>query len=63
MQAKAKDKRPVGSSYVPTDVLANLVKGGPRPVAPEIAAERAANRIIRAIREGEKEGLKKTDNA
>ena len=63
MQAKAKGRHPLVSGYVPRDVLAGLVKGTPRPVAPEIAAERAASRIIQALREGERNDLKKTDDA
>ena len=63
MQPNEKGRHPVAGRYVPREVLADPVKGSPPPVAPEIAAERAANRIIQALREAENRNLEKTENA
>ena len=63
MQAKTKGKHPVVSGFVPNHVLADLVEGSPRPVPPEIAAERAASRIIQAVTDGEKKDFKERDDA
>ena len=54
MHPKTKSKRPVVDGYVPGNVLADLLNRKSKPVTPELAAERAANRIIQAVKEREK---------
>ncbi len=63
MDPGTKSKRPVVSGYVPKDVLADLLDGNSEPMAPEIAGERAARRINRALREREKGESKTADEA
>lgn len=63
MHAKTKGERPVISGYVPSGVLADLLEGNSEPVSPEVAAERAASRIIQALRDREDKETKKRDEA
>ena len=59
MMPEMKSDRSAVSSDKPKEVLVGLLRGRPDRVTPEAAAERAANRIIRAVRGREMKELKK----
>ena len=63
MQSKAKSRRSDAGGYIFRDALADLFDGDSGPVTPEAAAERAANRIIEALRETRKGERKVAGNA
>lgn len=51
MTPDTKGKRHIVGDYMPRDILADLIGTRSEPVAPEIAADRAAKRIIQAVRD------------
>ena len=54
MEPRAKRMQSSESDYERRDVLADVLDSTSGSVAPEVAAKRAANRIIQALRETEK---------
>ncbi len=58
-----KDKRTVISGYVSSDVLTDLLNGDDTPILPEVAAEQAANRIIKAVEKARKERFQTDQSA
>lgn len=58
-----KDKRAVISGYVSSDALTDLLNGDDTSILPEVAAEQAANRIIKAVEKARKERNQIDQNA
>ena len=54
MEQKPEGDRAVLGGDVPSNAVRDLLGGDPEPITPEIAAERAASRIIQAVRERER---------
>ncbi len=50
MHPRTKGSRSDAGGYMPSDALADLLDDNSEPVTPEEAAEKAADRIIRALR-------------
>lgn len=54
MEQETEGKSPAVGSEVPSNAVRDLLGGKSEPITPEIAAERAASRIIQAVRERER---------
>ena len=63
MHPRLKDERPIVRGRAPSNTLGDSARQRTEPVAPEVAAERAANRIIQAVRKREEEELNVTNDA
>lgn len=60
MRPEAKSRRSDAGGYMSHDVLADLLNNSSESSTPEAAAERAANRIIEALRDTRKNESKVT---
>lgn len=60
MRPEAKSRRSDAGGYMSHDVLADLLNSNSESATPEAAAERAANRIIEALKEPRKNEAKVT---